>query len=130
MDFAAGQRWTYRTPSGYEASRIVVGAVVTFRGSERAVCVAIAGAPGRTLDGRHDPIDIPFLAFTQSAFEATVGALDGSDVPPAAFAAGMEAWAADSRGLAVFTVPFEGTLDGLIARQMAEIVGPGAVAIQ
>lgn len=124
MVFAAGQRWTYRAPAGFEASRIVIGAVVGFGESDVVVCAAVAGAPRRMPDGHVETIIIPFLPFAQSAFAATVVSPDGVDVPPAAFARELELWAADPRGLSTFTVPFDGFVDKLIARQMADIVGP------
>ncbi len=128
MDFAAGQRWTYRPPPGFEASRIVIGAVVSFGVHDRVVCAAVAGAPRRQSYGSVDTVNIAFLPFSHAAFAATVVAPDGMDVPPAAFAAEMEHWASDPRGLSTFTVPFDGYLDKLIARQMADIVGPGGAA--
>lgn len=124
MDFAAGQRWAYRAPPGFEASRIVIGAVVSFGVNERVVCAAVAGAARRNPDGTVEAVNIAFLPFSQAAFAATIVALDGMDTPPPAFAAEMEQWASDPRGLSTFTVPFDGYLDKLIARQMAEIVGP------
>lgn len=124
MNFAAGQRWTYRAPPGFEASRIVIGAVVSFGAHDRVVCAAVAGAPRRLPDGTMDTVNIAFLPFSQAAFEATILAPDGMDAPPSAFNSEMEHWASDPRGLSTFTVPFDGFLDKLIARQMAEIVGP------
>ena len=120
--FAAGQRWTYRSPAGFEASRIVIGAVVQFGGHESVVCVALAGAARQQNDGSLQAANIAFLPFSSTAFAQTVVALDGSDVPPAEFAREMEAWASDERGMTLFTVPLDGTVDKLIARQMAEIV--------
>jgi hypothetical protein len=123
MDFA-GQRWTYRTPPGFAASRIVIGAIVSFSDEARVICVAVAGAPQRRPDGGLDAVTIPFLPLSEKAFAATVVALDGTDAVPQAFTGAIEAWAADPRGLTMFTVPFEGFLDRLIGHQMAEIVGP------
>ncbi len=128
MDFAVGQRWIYRTPPGFEASRIVIGAVVSFGVHDQVVCVAVAGAPRRHGDGTVDTVNIAFLPFSRAAFEATIVAPDGMDFPPPAFAGEMEHWASDPRGLSTFTVPFDGYLDKLIARQMADIVGPQATA--
>ena len=121
MDFAAGQRWTYRAPAGFETSRIVIGAVVSFGQGERVVCAAVAGAPVKADDGSPQPAVIPFLPFAEQAFAATVVSRDGCDMPPPAFKAEMDAWMADPRGLTIFTVPFEGSLNRLIARQMAQI---------
>lgn len=124
MNFAAGQRWTYRAPAGFEASRIVIGAVVTFGNSEQVVCVAVSGAPKRSTDGGLEAVVIPFLPLSLDAFAATVVEQDGSDLPPPSFATEMDAWVADPRGLSTFSVPFEGSLETLIARQMAQIVLP------
>jgi len=122
MDFAAGQRWTYRAPAGFEASRIVIGAVLSFDGSNgRVVCAAVAGAATSSAGGTGESAIIPFLPFEESAFAATVVARDGEDVPPPAFKTEMDAWLADPRGLSIFTVPFEGSLNRLIARQMEKI---------
>ena len=121
MAFAAGQRWTYAPPQGFEGSRIVIGAVLNFTGGVRVVCAAVAGAPVMTDDGTQQPATIAFLPFAEEAFAATVIARDGEDVPPAAFQAEMDAWLADPRGLTMFTVPFDGSLKRLIARQMEKI---------
>ncbi len=37
MSLHAGQCWTYRAPSGYETSRIIIGAIVTFDGDRSIV---------------------------------------------------------------------------------------------
>ena len=65
---------------------------------------------------------LPFLPLSEAAFRATVTELDGTGEPADGFAAEFEIWRADPRGLSVFTVPFDGSLDRLIARQMAAIV--------
>ncbi len=126
LEFSAGQRWTYRAPAGFEASRIVIGAVVSCSGDKKVVCAAVAGAPRRLPDGQFEAVVIPFLPFTEAAFAATVLACDGEDAPPPEFAPALEAWAKDARGLSMFTVPFEGNLDVMIARQMEKIVGADA----
>jgi hypothetical protein len=108
--FAAGQRWTYRAPAGFEASRIVIGAVVQFGAHESVVCVAVAGAARQQSDGTAQPANIAFLPFSSTAFAQTVLSLE------------LEAWAGDKRGMTLFTVPLDGTVDKLLARQMAEIV--------
>jgi len=125
MDFAAGQRWTYRAPAGFETSRIVIGAVLSFEEGARIVCAAVAGAPVKAGDGADQSAIIPFLPFAEDAFAQTVVARDGDDVPPPSFQAEMEAWLADPRGLTTFTVPFEGSLNLLIARQMEKIATGG-----
>ena len=122
MSFAAGQRWTYRTPVGYEASRIVIGAILRFDGSDSIICCSVTGAPRSLADGAHDAVTIPFLPLTEAAFAATVASFDGTEEPCASFSEKLLEWSDDPRGLTTFTVPFEGLLDQLIARQMAEIV--------
>jgi hypothetical protein len=124
--FRAGERWSYRAPEGFERSRIVVGAVVEFADREPIVCCAVAGAPRRRPDGSLDTITIPFLPMTSNALIRSVIARDGLECLPVDFATAFQTWRDDPRGLTAFTVPFEGLLEHLIARQMEEIVGGGA----
>ena len=126
LSFSPGERWTYRAPAGFEQSRIIVGAVVTFAGREPIVCCAVPGTPRRRPDGSVEMATIPFLPIAASALAGSVIARDGEGDPPAEFAQAFESWQDDPRGLSVFTVPFEGTLETLIARQMAEIAGVAA----
>lgn len=121
--FETGQQWTYRAPADFTGSRIVIGAVLTFSGHEPVVCCAVTDAPRRLADGRIDRVTIPFLPFAQAAFRASVVTCDGHAALPDGFAAGLEAWRRDPRGLTVFTVQFDGFLDQMIARQMAAIIG-------
>lgn len=123
--FRAGSRWRYRAPAGYEASRIVIGAILRFAGQEPVVCCAVYDAPRRRPDGTVDAVTIPFLPMTASALAASVVAEDGAGALPEGFAAALAVWQDDPRGLSAFTVPFEGQLDLMIARQMAEIAGAG-----
>jgi hypothetical protein len=122
---SAGQSWHYRAPAGFEASRMVVGAVVRFAGREPIVCVSVLNAPVRTATGDLAAGEIPFLPLAESAFRASVEHLDedGEGAVSTAFAHHLAAWHDDERGLSAFTVPFEGLLDHLVARQMAAIVG-------
>lgn len=124
--FHAGEQWIYRAPPGYEASRILIGAVFCFRHREPLIACAVTGAPRLLPDGAFDCATIPFLPMTGSALAASVIAQDGTGEPPAAFTEAFKDWHDDSRGLIAFTVPFEGRLDHLIARQMAAIVGASA----
>lgn len=129
MQFAAGQRWTYRAPQGYAGSRLVIGAVVVFPDEHPVLCCSVFGAPRRRPDGSVDTVTIPFLPMTEGALAATVVQLDATDAQPAPhFLEALEAWQGDARGLTTFTVPFEGFLDRMIALQMAEIVGRTAAA--
>lgn len=120
--FAPGQAWTYRAPPGFEASRIVVGAVLSFASGD-VVCCAVTRAPRRHADGSIDETTIPFLPLSATALAQSVLEPDGRAPVPGDFQSGLEHWQADDRGLSVFTVPFEGFLDHLIARQMAAILG-------
>lgn len=124
--FRAGERWTYRTPAGFEQSRIIIGAVVSFTDREPIVCCAVRDAPRRCADGGIEAATIPFLPMLASALAESVVDRDGEAAPPADFATQFENWKSDPRGLSVFTVPFEGWLETLIARQMANIVGVAA----
>lgn len=122
-DFHAGQRWTYRVSTGFESSRLIVGAVLTFADREPVVCCAVKDAPSRLPNGSVGVVTIPFLPLSASAMVRTVLALDGMEAVPEGFAEAFAQWQADSRGLSAFTVPFDGRLDRLIALQMAEIAG-------
>jgi hypothetical protein len=125
--FVPGQAWTYRAPDSQTGSRIVIGAVLTFA-SGAVVCCAVTGAPRRLPDGTIDAATIPFLSFSEAALAETVVTVDGELPLPEGFAPALEEWHADPRGMTVFTVPFEGFLDRLIARQMAAIIGVEAEA--
>lgn len=139
QSFAASQVWTYRAPAGFEASRLVIGAIVDFGAmndletgnsgtdaGSRIVCVSVLGCPRREPDGRLVVSNIPFLPMTAAAFCATVIAQDGTSEPLEGFAHALQLWSEDERGLSMFTVPFEGRLDLLIARQMRELIGDAA----
>ena len=117
----AGTSWTYRAPSGYEASRIIVGAIVRFQDEPDIACVSVLDAPQRRADGSIVPRTIPLLPMTLTAFSQTVLRQDGHIPAPPEFMPAFEAWHEDGRGLTYFTVPFDGHLDRMIARQMAAI---------
>jgi hypothetical protein len=120
------QLWTYRAPQGFESSRLVIGALVTFEGWERIICCSAIDAPRRLASGKTDRVVIPFLPMSEAAFLNSVVTMEGAADLPEGFAQGLSCWQADPRGLTVFTVPFDGYLDRMIARQMAAIVGPTA----
>lgn len=124
--FAAGQSWFYRAPEGSEASRLVVGAVLTFASGPPIVCCSVMGAPQRQPDGSIAHVTIPFLPMAEAALAASVVAPDGEGEVPPEFMTQFEAWHGEGRGLSHFTVPFDGRLDHMIARQMAEIAGVSA----
>jgi hypothetical protein len=126
MQLSAGQSWTYRAPEGFEASRLIIGAIVTFGGKRSIVCVSVTGAPRRRPDGSIECVVIPFLPMIEPAFRASIVTLDGMADPPQSFAFKLQEWSDDPRGLTTFTVPFEGFLDRMIAMQMAEIAGQSA----
>ena len=86
------------------------------------MCCAVTGAPGRLPNGSLDTITIPFLPMTSDALTRSVVARDGLEKLPGDFATAFQTWRDDPRGLTAFTVPFEGLLEHLIARQMEEIV--------
>lgn len=120
--FTAGECWAYRAPKGFERSRIIVGAVVSSNENEQIVCCAVERAPRRLSDGRIETVTIPFLPMAQSALADSVEARDGHGDVPAGFQSAFDHWLNDPKGLTMFTVPFEGWLETLIARQMASIV--------
>lgn len=126
MSFAAGQSWTYRAPRGFEASRLLIGAIATFDRERNIICCAVVHAPRRHADGHLEMVTIPFLPMTDAAFNASVVALDGEAELPESFVEKLTEWSNDPKGLTAFTVPFEGFLDQMIAHQMAEIAGLSA----
>lgn len=122
-DFRAGQRWAYRAPDGFASSRIVIGAVVAFAGNDPVMCCMVIDAAVRQTNGTVAKTTIPFLPLTCDALEKTVVERDGEAEVDASFIDAYSSWRGDDRGLSVFSVPFEGRLDQLIARQMASIIG-------
>lgn len=127
MKFAASQQWSYRAPSGHEGASIVIGAIATCASGEHIICFSALDVPKATPSGDFEKITIPFIPMRESAFEATVQTLLAEDAdPPADFSEALRRWSEDQRGLSIFTVPFEGDLDRMIALQMAAIVGKPA----
>ena len=133
---AAGQSWTYHTPVGFESSRLIVGAVVRFENNHTIICATATDVPVRhgaeqtsssiTMPGM---TNIAFIPMSEAAFRASVISVDETSVTPPdadAFQSAIQAWQADPKGLSVFTVPFEGSLDRMIALQMADIVNQPA----
>jgi hypothetical protein len=111
----------YRAPQGYERSRIVIGAIAKFEGGNTIICCAVSEAPRRHADGTVETVTIPFLPMTETAFQASVVALDGMSELPDDFGPRLQDWSQDPKGLSAFTVPFEGHLDRMIALQMEKI---------
>jgi hypothetical protein len=126
MTYRAGQCWTYHPPAGFEASRLVIGAIARFDNGAEVLCCAVTGAPRKRPTGDLEAVTIPFLPMTPEAFAASAVALDGTAEPPDGFKDGLAAWQEDPLGLTMFTVPFDGFLDRLIAHQMEAIVGQSA----
>jgi hypothetical protein len=119
--FAAGQCWAFRSPEGYDHARLIIGAILRFDGQDDVACVSITAAPQRRADGSRGPAPILLLPLTLAALAATVTDYAGEALPPAGFANAFAAWHDDDRGVTFFTVPFDGHLDRLIARQMSAI---------
>jgi hypothetical protein len=126
MDLQAGQRWTYRVAQGYDASRLIIGAIVKFEAAPSIICCSVTEAPRSSESVGSGTVSIPFLPLSETAFRNTAVALDGMGEPPASFSDRLQEWSDDPNGLTVFMVPFDGHLDRLIAYQMAEIVKKGA----
>lgn len=118
----AGQVWRGR---GGERSRIVVGAVIEIDGRAAVACCSVLGGGA---DGAVQGETVPFLPLGINALAQSIdGAVIAEDGEVAeGFLEALGAWQADPRGLTVFDVPYEGSLDRLIARQMASIVGVDA----
>lgn len=118
----AGQVWRGR---GDARSRIVVGAVIEIGGRAAVACCSVLGA---VADGTAQGETVPFLPLS---IEALVQSIEGAALAEdgevaEGFLDALAAWQADPRGLTVFNVPYEGSLDRLIALQMASIVGVDA----
>ena len=124
MRFSTGQEWSYHAPNGSETSRIVIGAIATCDSGNHIICFSVLAAPPETDGGA--PVTIAFVPMTETAFAETVVEQTGMAEPPHEFSPALQAWSQDSRGFSVFTVPFEGFLNRMIARQMAAIVGEPA----
>lgn len=121
-ELAAGGTWTTRGIEGLEPPVLVIGALV--RGEAGAIaCCAVWRAGVRGADGVWTTGTVPFLPLSEAALMASVLSPLAPVAVPDEFLPAFEAWRADPKGLSVYTIPFEGTLDGLIARQMAAIVG-------
>ncbi|MBS0241541.1 MAG: hypothetical protein JSS20_05140 [Proteobacteria bacterium] len=122
MQFAAGQKWACKAVHDGGDCRIHIGAIVEFGGGLRIACCAVTDAVDREPDGREREVAIPFLPMRLEALAASVVELDGAAELPEAFTAALAAWGQDPRGVSYYTVPFEGSLDRLIAHQMTAIV--------
>lgn len=122
--FKAGETWTTRGVAEGSLPVLVIGAIVRDDRSGRGIAAcAVWNARAKSADGIWSPATIPFLPIDLEALTASVVAPAPPRPLPDEFMSHFETWRADPRGLSVFTIPFEGTLDGLIARQMAAIAG-------
>lgn len=126
--FQAGQMWSYRTRPELADSRLIIGALLAFESGPPIACCSVTGALQQMPDGSLERVTIPFLPMTVEALARTVLALDGEAPVAQAFAAHFASWHDDERGLSYFTVPFEGSLDRMIALQMADIAGDAATS--
>lgn len=124
----AGQRWTYRVPQGFEDSRLIVGASVELNDNNSIVCCSVTHAPKGANVAPSETFTIPFLPMIEQAFWASAVARDGDAQPPPAFSRTFQRWREDPRGLAAFTVPFEGFLDQMIELQKARKKGARGIA--
>jgi len=122
MNFEPGQQWAYAAPAEIADSRIVIGAIVEFEGGAVIMCCAVTSALESGTGGVSERVAIPFLPMSREALEQTVTTLDGVGTLPDGFAAELESWRNDARGASYFTVPFEGSLERMIALQMAALL--------
>jgi hypothetical protein len=124
MNFEPGQQWAYAAPPEIANSRIVIGAILEFEGGAEIMCCAVTSALQSAAGGSSEHIAIPFLPMSRAALAQTVTTLDGIGALPDDFASELESWRNDPRGASYFTVPFEGSLERMIALQMAALVEP------
>jgi hypothetical protein len=122
MDFEPGQQWAYAAPPEIADSRIVIGAILEFESGAVITCCAVTNALQGGAERTSERTTIPFLPMSREALAQTVTVLDGIGTLPDGFAAELESWRNDARGASYFTVPFEGSLERMIALQMAALV--------
>lgn len=122
MDFEAGQMWAYAAPPEIADSRIVIGALLAFENGAVIACCSVIGALQNGADGTPERTDIAFLPMSSDALAQTVTQLDGTGPPSDDFVHELERWRNDPRGASYFTVPFEGSLERMIALQMAALI--------
>ena len=68
----AGQSWIYRPPQGFEASRLIVGSIVTFKDDVNIACCSVVDAPRHAGAKAADAATVPFLPMTETAFRASI----------------------------------------------------------
>ncbi len=119
--YSVGQSWIYEAPNGFEKSRIIIGAILTFASHEPVICAAVTDAPMKDEEGNVQSLTIPFLPFSKTAFEQTVIRVDGTAPVPESFRDNYKNWKTDSKGLGFINIPFRGLLrnmaDGLAQKQ-------------
>ena len=110
QSYVVGQAWSYKAPAGFERSRIIIGAILTFASHEPIICVAVTKAPMSDIEGRVQPLTIPFLPFSKNAFDQTVMTIGRSAPLPENFINHYTCWKNDLKGLGFINIPFKGLL--------------------
>ena len=130
--FSAGETWTTRRPAATATSLpqdgappyLVIGAILHADTTATGIAAcAVWNARAKSAEGAWAPSIVPFLPLSLAALARTVVERAEPLALPDGFLAHFEAWRADPKGLTVYTIPFEGSLDTLIAHQMAAIIG-------
>ena len=118
IKFAPGQCWTYKTISGFDSSRIIVGAVEFLPDEGDIVCITVTDAPVPTARG--GPIEAHTMPFIPFSAEALAGSVveQLEDVPiPDEFPPMYESWMEDTGGSEFLTITlrtfFELLADGM-----------------
>ncbi len=131
-EYGVGQSWIYEAPKGFDNSRIIVGAILTFSSHEPVICACVTSAPLKNSEGEVRPLTIPFLPFSKTAFDQTVMEKDGMAELPAGFMDNYKSWKTDARGLGFINIPFKDLLrnmaDGLEQQQQAMQQKAGKIA--
>jgi len=123
---SAGQNWQFNTSHGFDDARAIIGAIVSPSSGARIVCFSVTRAPTTLDDGSQSEAMISFIPMAEAAFRTTITNLDGTATLPTEFSDELTAWQSDERGLTVFTVPFDGCLDRLLAHQAAAMIAQPA----
>ena len=112
--YTVGQSWIYEAPRGFEQSRIIIGAILTFASHEPVICASVTDAPMTNENGELQPLTIPFLPFSKTAFDQTVLHIDGTAVLPSSFRDNYKSWKTDQKGLGFINIPFKGLLRNMV----------------
>ncbi|MCP4933580.1 MAG: hypothetical protein GY927_05105 [bacterium] len=110
QSYVVGQAWSYNAPPGFERSRIIIGAILTFASHQPIICVAVTKAPMSDTNGDVQPLTIPFLPFSKIAFDQTVMTIDRSAQLPENFSNHYTSWKNDLKGLGFINTPFKDLL--------------------